>query len=245
MRLKLCTYNVLHPIHEVNYAPESPVLQKYSSDESRHADIITQLQNIVDGTTICCLQEVPDTLLDKLVKKFTTHAFCILTHERIPTLQKPTTFVSDNVRESVVTMVPVNLLLESYSIPFDNSKGCVVTKIAGDKKTFSVYNVHLPYNASKNEALRKISLDIEDKFYIVAGDFNTGRRYITKVLQATGFAEATCCYLKEYTRTSVENGKREYSQPDHIINNMGQKDGSVVMNDDTSDHRLVYAWFDC
>lgn len=246
--MKILSWNVLHIIHEINYAYDtSPVLEKYSGNEQIRLNAIANfISTLLSEDTIICLQEVPGDLLESI--DFKNHTLYKHMHSRIPEIKNSEYLKTlySNPNEYIVTIVPnvfsvTNINVIEFDEPSENvnksGKACLFLTL----KDLTIGNCHLPFGSSRRKkALTKLTEFINTKFidktYILIGDMNMKAQTLQKWLSNLE------CDAKVIEMPSAT---RKTSKIDHGIVSRGISvlETHVYDNHNMSDHSCISITF--
>jgi endonuclease/exonuclease/phosphatase family metal-dependent hydrolase len=257
------SWNVLHIIHELNYASgSSAVLDKYMietnplNETNRLQAIYQVIIKALSPTTIMCLQEVPEDL-SILFDQEKDYVKYVYMYKRVPRLKinlenhnnSPSEVIGKvytNNGESLVIIVHKSMIRDNtttHCVQFDDpGKACLVLKI----NDLFIMNVHMPIirdngfsNAIKCMVKFLNNFDKNMK-YIIVGDMNTSSSIVTQIL-GTYMDDFNVILYHGMSRKFRKFGKTMYSQLDHIIvsNDIQYSNFVVYPNVDMSDHMMI------
>lgn len=247
--MNIYSWNVLHIIHEINYANNSPILYQYPDESKRIYDIYTYLHDIIasnaDNLYAICLQEVPGDLLILLHQKYRVFYY---RYERVPTLKNEAIYnpYMDGY-EYLVTITNVHIWTYNI-IQFHNpgKAALIITFNLDNGKLMHIANIHLPYDDNtffikenkENNALKQIKnyFDIYDYNYILAGDMNTDESHMTNNLNRCNFSNFYLPHLNDTTYKNITGNKKI----DHfIVSNAIYSLQTNVFDNNLSDHKMI------
>ena len=255
--LILKSWNVLHGVHEFNYAfSTSPVLIKYQSqrnlnqslfsnyvqDENKRIyDLSQTIQKQLGNNCVMCLQEVPGDLLNLLKAENPNYNCLSYKYSRQPKLKNLSGQLYNDQNEYLVTMIPTNFtVIKTNTIQFDDpGKACFVVELGG----FSIMNTHLSFGEARNKALDQIFKYSSNKFALV-GDMNMNPNEFKEYLKKSPFSNLIVHHTSEDTRKGAHNNGHIFtSKLDYYVAPKGInfRNVSVNQNDDQSDHCLITA----
>jgi endonuclease/exonuclease/phosphatase family metal-dependent hydrolase len=241
MKLTVVSWNVLHIIHELNYAfGNSLVLDKYPIESTRITAIFNHIVKKLDKNTIICLQEVPGDLYDYLLK-LKSYKVLGLQYTRKPVLknvkiENPYT----NSDEYLVTIIHEDYTKDSNEIFIEDNfgKGALITNI----NDLYIINAHLPMK-SRDDLLIRIKDFIKTiNKYIFIGDFNNNQIELRKELDKNNYGIFKMPIFNGDTRKGKhQNGKIVYSKLDHVVHSDNMRICKTQINDngDISDHYMI------
>ncbi|AYV82593.1 MAG: endonuclease/exonuclease/phosphatase family protein [Hyperionvirus sp.] len=253
-KLFISSWNVLHIIHELNYAADhSLVLEKYNDKENeRLDDIITYITARVKlASDILCFQEVPGDLYDRLESKFPNYTILGYRYERQPKLRKVATNPYKNTDEYLVILIAndiVKFVTETKIVQFDDKgKAAQLIKFSSkDSNGFDlcVVNVHLNIGKAASKSLRQVFEKLaEQKWerYFLIGDLNMSYTQLKKELDQIIPNKYFTPYVNGNTHISKYGGQIKLTKKTHIVasNDLKPKTLPVIPNDSLSDHYMV------
>jgi hypothetical protein len=246
--IRVISWNVLHIVHEINYAfDNSIVLQKYPLEKDRLNKIFIKINSLLDDNSIICLQECPYNLLNLLNLLVSNNKHNIEYHKyrRMPFIKdnKPSPYI--DCSEYLVTIYPKEYsIIKKMSFDIENqSKGALILTF---NNNLTIANVHVPIIASayspnnyRKTLFKTLLENIKDLNYIIIGDFNTKNYQLKRDM----FFEKNIVIpeIDGYTRKAMKNNKLEHTKLDHIILHNIQYDCTFVdsEDDDLSDHKYI------
>lgn len=239
------SWNVLHIIHELNYASNSsPILEQYrikddfGNEQKRLKDIVVVLQRILRDhlTNECfvCLQEVPGDLIPLLEEMLvsTTKSSSIgnailykqiyLRHPRLRHGKNDSLYHDSSEYLVTIHYQPKDRIDKIFPkvswtpCPVDKGKGAFgLTTSHG----LTILNVHVPYDYQAADALlAHISWPKENERFLMVGDMNRGSSSLKKALTKVTKDPIDCVTTEKATRIGVdENGIRNYMTIDFFV----------------------------
>lgn len=173
--ISICSWNVLHLIHEMNHNLHlSHVIKKYPNEALRLNAIIMNIRLLLGKNDVICLQEVSGDLYELIKTEFSGSCNIIIyEHNRKPSI-KDTKLKSPYIRDAeyLVTLVSKKLsIIGKNTIQYDeNGKAALAVTL----DSIVIINTHLPISISGTNAIKKLTEVYEkpDKQIVIIGDFN-------------------------------------------------------------------------
>lgn len=244
--MKIVSWNVLHLIHELNYAfHESYVINKYGihNEQKRLDDIFGALNKHLSDDTVICLQEVPGDLLVllKTIKNVNVFEY---RYSRIPKIKNlKFSQIYTDPTEYLVMIIPTSLAKDAISqsaIQFDDpGKACQIVQL--DK--LLIMNIHVPMGAAyRSKAFEQMGAFIDQVGldFILVGDMNMCPDKLRSELKAFKI-KSKIVEMDKPTRKGINRGVEVCSKIDHgvISTNFNVLHRFVADNVDMSDHSLI------
>jgi hypothetical protein len=256
-KIRLASWNVLHIIHELNYALDcSFVLDKWLGNESGRVNEIAKriLKHMSVTNSIICLQECPGDLLTVLQSQSTKYAFTVYSYQygRDPKIKnyKATNPYVDHT-EHLITLVNNSIsVVSSNTVQFeDPGKASLIVSLLNP--VLNIANIHCPFGAARNLAFSILVADLEQKGeYVIIGDLNSEQWELQKmfdkskykIVSVTGYTRIAK-YIKK-TKKGDEIAIREGSL-DHAITTFGIKCEGIYVGKSTSENLSDHLMIDC
>jgi len=255
-QFKLCSWNVLHIIHELNYSFDcSFILDKWLGKESERLKKISKniIKHASCKTCVVCLQECPEELLQLLKNENIHNDYNIYSYkyDRMPILKNHlATNPYQNCGEHLVVLVSKDIIVDSTNIvKFDDpGKASLIVNIKIGEKNIYIANIHCPFGKHRNIAFDKLKTELQEKEYLIIGDLNSELYEITKMFDKTKFISSNITIPTRIAKIIKKTKKGEIieireSVLDHIIGTNNFKIGKIFVesNEDLSDHLLIYS----
>lgn len=249
--MKIISWNVLHIIHELNYALNSSyVINKYdianseANEQKRLVDIFSTIRKHLSDETVICLQEVPGDLLT-LLKKLTGMGIFEYQYTRIPKIKNLIKYqhIYSDPAEYLVILIPDKLAQDAkqlQTIQFDDpGKACSVVQI--DKML--IMNTHVPMGtAYREKAFEQIGefVDCTELDFMLVGDMNMCPDKLRDALKVFK-TKSKIVEMDKPTRKGINRGVEVCSKIDHgvISSSFNVLHKFVADNVDMSDHSLI------
>jgi hypothetical protein len=262
MKVNIVSWNVLHIIHELNYAFDtSPVLEKYDicktveNESNRIKDIFKAITDkLVNTGTILCLQEVPGDLLDLLLSDFGPkyHTVNSYKYSREPQIKGKMKCPYLNKSEYLVTLMHNDINAQITDCKVVNFDDPGKAAIAIHFKDLCVINTHMSFGEKiRTKALTQIYNYLVEKKcgqnYVLIGDMNMRSNELEQELHdiTTKLKDISfdLSIINGDTRKfrRAHNGPILYNKIDLIATSKNIKltNCAVTTNDDLSDHFMI------
>lgn len=260
--MKILSWNVLYIIHEINYAKDSYVLDKYDgNEEQRMKDIVHFIKEYINNNCgygkdklIICLQEVPCDVYNILQCLLDNDWYVIgRPHQRIPKINKTRNKEMKSPYkgkgEYLVTIVSkeidvrdiryVSFIEENRIV---SGKGSLFITIESRKGSLvTIANCHLSYMINDRvKSLIEIGENIKTEKYIVIGDMNCTHLELKDNIKGI-FDCGHIHIMDKYTMKRCKKEKKPgYKTIDHVIsNNIIVNSKNVFETYDISDHNPI------
>jgi endonuclease/exonuclease/phosphatase family metal-dependent hydrolase len=254
-KIRLASWNVLHIIHELNYALDcSFVLDKWLGNESGRVNEITKkiLKYMSVQNSIICLQECPGDLLTVLQShsahyNFTIHSYKYGRDPKIKNYKATNPYVDHT--EHLITIVHNSIVVTSSNIIQFEDPGKASLVIQLENPGLNIANIHCPFGVARNIAFSTLIADLDPKGeYIIIGDLNSEQWELEKMLDKKKYKIVSvngytriAKYIKK-TKKGDEIALREASL-DHVIVTMGVKCEGIFVapstSENLSDHLMI------
>ena len=254
MSIKLYSWNVLHIIHELNYASDCCyVLDNWLNNESERLREIAKIivKHSSYSKAIFCIQECPGDLLNLLHELNTHNDFTINTyryprHPKIKNHNATNPYI-DSTEQLVILLGKDIMLRELKSIQFeDPGKASLIAKINIFDKNISIANIHCPFGPSRSVAFKQLLEEIIDDTYIIIGDMNSDENEIKKMFNDKKYVFSNISKptrIAKSIRKTKKGNVIEIRETiiDHVIGSIDltYKNIFVGNQDNLSDHLII------
>ena len=256
-QFKLYSWNVLHIVHELNYAFDcSFVLDLWLNNENER---LNQLAKIIVKrasyeNAVVCLQECSGELLKMLYEMNTHNDYSIHKYKygRNPHLKNylaTNPYPSNNCTEYLVTLVGKNISVNNTSVvQFTNTgKASLMLNINIGEKHVLIANIHCPFGSSRNIAFEQLLEEINMHNFVIIGDLNSEMWELKKIFCDDNLYNFS--NIKRPTRIAkfIKKTKKgdeiilRESTLDHMIGSKNITFCKIVVepNNSLSDHLLI------
>jgi hypothetical protein len=253
-QFKLYSWNVLHIIHELNYALDcSFVLDKWLNNENGRLNQIAKIivKYASQEKSVICLQECPGDLL-QILNAMNRGEYIINNYQygRTPKLKNHlATNPYVDITEHLVTIVGRNINVDDTQIvQFDDpGKASLIINVNVGTQNILIANIHCPFGSSRNVAFNKLLVEIGTNRFIIVGDLNSEQWELELMFDKTIYKFSN---IKEPTRIAKSIKKTKKGNEiivretilDHLIGSTDVKflKPFVEKNKfDLSDHFLI------
>lgn len=188
-QFKLYSWNVLHIIHELNYAYDcSFVLENWLNKENNRLDRMARIivKYASHPKAVVCLQECPGDLLNMINNMNIFGDFSVYSYKygRDPKLKNHiATNPYSECTEYLVTLIGKHNLVNSTNIVQfeDPGKASLIVNINVVGKLVSIANIHCPFGTSRNVAFQQLISELNGNEYIIIGDLNSEQWELEKI----------------------------------------------------------------
>jgi endonuclease/exonuclease/phosphatase family metal-dependent hydrolase len=233
--LTLVTWNVLHPVHAVNWS--EPAIEAWPDEAARVAGIAARVASL--PADVVCLQEVSGDLLAALRAAASAQVLSFA-YPRVPRLRRPggrPAPADPTEHLAVVVRAGGARLVRAEAFPSDGGKGFLRVELASGH---TVIGVHVSYGERHAEQCARLVAECAGAAgpLVLCGDWNADRATCAARLGAA-FSPAVPRAPALPTRPRQQPSEKS-QDIDHVFTRGARAlEASVVSADGLSDHNLV------